>query len=74
MIEFAYNNVKNASIGHTPFKLNCGHHLQVFFKDNLDFCSRSYSANELVKKTNKSDKYLLTKFILRSKTLEKSKW
>ena len=24
MAEFAYNNIKNASIGHTPFDLNCG--------------------------------------------------
>ena len=23
--EFAYNNVKNTSTGHTPFKLNCGY-------------------------------------------------
>lgn len=23
MIEFAYNNIKNASINHTLFKLNC---------------------------------------------------
>ncbi len=27
MAEFAYNNVQNASTGHTPFELNCGHHL-----------------------------------------------
>ena len=26
MAEFAYNNAKNASTGHTPFKLNCGFH------------------------------------------------
>ena len=26
MAEFAYNNAKNASIGHTPFELNCGFH------------------------------------------------
>ncbi len=26
MAEFAYNNAKNASIGHIPFKLNCGFH------------------------------------------------
>ena len=24
--EFAYNNAKNASTGHTPFKLNRGYH------------------------------------------------
>ena len=26
MAEFAYNNAKNASTGHTPFELNCGFH------------------------------------------------
>ena len=26
MAEFAYKNEKNASTGHTPFKLNCGFH------------------------------------------------
>ena len=26
MAEFAYNNAKNASTGHTPFELNCGYH------------------------------------------------
>ena len=49
MAEFAYNNAKNASIGHTPFELNCGFHLQVFFKDDIDPCSRSCFANELTK-------------------------
>ena len=26
MVEFAYNNIKNPSTNHTPFKLNCGYH------------------------------------------------
>ena len=26
MTEFAYNDTKNASTGHTPFELNCGYH------------------------------------------------
>ena len=51
--EFAYNNAKNASIGHTPFELNCGFYSRVFFKDNVDPCSRSRSANELAKKLRK---------------------
>ena len=50
MAEFIYNDAKNASINHTPFKLNCGYHSQVFFKNNINSCSKSYSANELVKK------------------------
>ena len=49
MAEFAYNNAKNTTTGHTPFKLNCGFHPQVFFVDEIDPCSRSYFANKLAK-------------------------
>ena len=49
MAEFVYNNAKNASTGHTLFKLNCGFHPQVFFKDDVSPCSRSRSANKLAK-------------------------
>ena len=49
MAEFTYNNAKNASTGHTSFKLNCGFHPRVFFKDNVNPCSKSCSANELAK-------------------------
>ncbi len=47
MAEFAYNNAKNASTGHTSFELNCGYHPRVSFKENVDPCSRSRSGNEL---------------------------
>ena len=50
MAEFAYNNAKNASIGHIPFKLNCGFYPRDSFKDVIDLCSRSRSANKLAKK------------------------
>ena len=49
MAEFTYNNAKNTSTNHTPFKLNYSYHPQVFFKDNFDFCSKSCSANKLAK-------------------------
>ena len=49
MAEFTYNNTKNASIGYTPFELNCSFHPQVFFEDNVNPCSRFRSANELAK-------------------------
>ena len=49
MAEFTYNNAKNASTGHTSFKLNYSFYPQVFFKDNVNPCSRSYSTNKLVK-------------------------
>ncbi len=47
MAEFAYNNTKNASIGHTPFELNCGYHPRVSFEEYVDLRLRSRSANEL---------------------------
>ncbi len=46
MAEFAYNNIKNANTGHNPFKLNYGYHPKVFFKEDIDPCSRFRSANE----------------------------
>ncbi len=48
MAEFAYNNVKNTSTGHTPFELNYGYHPRVSFEKDVDPRSRSRSANELV--------------------------
>ena len=53
MAKFVYNNTKNASTGHTPFKLNCGLYLQVSFKDNINPCFRSYFANKLAKELRK---------------------
>ena len=50
MAELAYNNARNASTGHTPFKLNCGFHPRVSFEDDIDPRSRSRSANKLAKK------------------------
>ena len=47
--KFIYNNAKNANTGHKLFELNFGYHLQVFFEDDIDLCSRSCSANELAK-------------------------
>ena len=47
MAEFAYNNAKNANTGHTPFELNYGFYLQVFFEDDVNTCSISRLANEL---------------------------
>ena len=36
MAEFAYNNSKNASIGHTPFKLNCDYHPRMLYEKKVD--------------------------------------
>ena len=47
MTEFAYNNAKNASIGHTPFELNYGYHPRVSFKEDTDPRFQSKIADEL---------------------------
>ena len=47
MVEFAYNNAKNASIGFTPFKLKCRYHPWVFYKEDLNPRSQSKTAEEL---------------------------
>ena len=48
MIEFAYNNAKNASTSYTLFELNCGYHLCVFFKKDTNPYSQSKTANKLL--------------------------
>ncbi len=53
MAEFAYNNAKNASTGHTYFELNCGYHPRVSFEEDVNPRSRSRSANELVEELRK---------------------
>ncbi len=53
MAEFAYNNAKNASTGHTPFELNCDYHPRVFFEEDVNPRSRSRSANKLVEELRK---------------------
>ena len=50
MAEFAYNNAKNASTGHTPFELNCGYHPRVSFEEDTDPRSQSKTAKELSSK------------------------
>ena len=45
--EFAYNNTKNASIGHTPFELNCGYHPQMSYEEDVNSRSQSKSADKL---------------------------
>ena len=47
MAEFAYNNVKNTSSGHTSFELNYCFHPWMLYKDNVNSRSKSKSANEL---------------------------
>ena len=48
MAKFAYNNAKNASTGYTLFELNYSFYPQVFFKDNIDYYSKTRSVDKLV--------------------------
>ncbi len=57
MAEFAYNNTKNASTSHTLFELNCGYHSRASFKEDVDPCSKSRSANKIVEKLRKLMKF-----------------
>ena len=47
MAEFVYNNAKNASSGHMPFKLNCDYHPRMSYKEDVNLHSKSKSADEL---------------------------
>ena len=49
MAKFAYNNIKNISIGHTLFELNCNYHVKVSFKEDIDPRLKSRSTNKLAK-------------------------
>ena len=46
MAEFAYNNAKNASTGHTPFELNCGYHPWMSYEEEVDPHSKSKLADK----------------------------
>ena len=48
MAEFAYINAKNASIGYTSFEFNCGYHLWMFYKEDINPCSKFKSVNKLL--------------------------
>ena len=47
MAKFIYNNAKNASTGHTSFELNCGYHLCILYKKDLNFHFKLISVTEL---------------------------
>ena len=47
MAEFVYNNAKNAITSHILFELNCGYHLRMSYKNDVDPRSQSKSADKL---------------------------
>ena len=51
--DFTYNSATNTSTGHTFFELNCGYHLCVSYKKDLDPRSKSKIAEELSSKLRK---------------------
>ena len=50
MAEFAYNNAKNTSTNYISFELNCGYHLQVFYKKDVNLCFQSKLVDKLATK------------------------
>ncbi len=63
MAEFAYNNTKNASTGHTSFELNCSYHPRVSFEEDVDPHLRSHSINKLVEKLRELIEVCCQKFL-----------
>ena len=47
MAEFAYNNVRNASTGHTSFEFNCGYHLRMSYEEDVNPRFQSKLADKL---------------------------
>ena len=50
MAEFAYNNAKNTSTSYTSFKLNCGFHLRVSYKKDVNPHSKLKTIDQLATK------------------------
>ncbi len=50
MAEFAYNNAKNVSTGHTPFELNYGFHPRASYEKDVDPHSQLKLADKLANK------------------------
>lgn len=48
--EFEYNIAKNASTDYIPFKLNCGYHSHVFYKEDINLFSKSKVIDKLTGK------------------------
>ena len=53
MTEFAYNNAKNASTGHTLFELNYDDYLRMSYEKKVNSHSKSKSVDKLLAKLRK---------------------
>lgn len=49
MVEFAYNNIKNANISHMRFELNCRCYPRIFFEKDIVPHLKLHSAKKLAK-------------------------
>ena len=47
MVEFTYNNIKNARTGFILFELNCEYHPWVSYQEDLDPRSKSRTVDKL---------------------------
>lgn len=70
-MKFTYNNTKNASIDHIIFELNCEYYSHIFYKKNLDLCSKLNIAKTIFQ-TLKSNSCLYLKPLPHIKTLKTS--
>ena len=50
MVEFAYNNAKNANISYILFEINCNYHFKILVEEDVNLRLKIYSANKLVEK------------------------
>ena len=48
MAKFIYNNAKNASFVYTSFELNYRYYSQMFYKNDIDLCSKSKLTDKLL--------------------------
>lgn len=53
MAKFVYNNARNASIGHTSFKLNCYYHFCISYKKDVNLHFKSKSTDKLASELQK---------------------
>lgn len=53
LVEFIYNNAKNASIGYTSFGLNYKYYFWILYKENIDSCFKSKSIDKLLAELRK---------------------
>ena len=72
MTKFAYNNVKNASIGYTIFEFNYGYHFCIFFQKKRQSLFSIKNSLQVISQTTKAHNHLQGKFLLYSKVFEAS--